>query len=90
MILFHVVDKSKELDFNFEDRPYKFIDLESGAQIRLHPAKMKGHYVDLVNRFKNELRIRCGQYHIDMIEADINAGFEQVLLPYLVKRSKLF
>jgi uncharacterized protein (DUF58 family) len=90
VILFHVVDKSKELDFDFDDRPYKFIDLESGEQLRVVPSKLKAHYVDAVTRFRNELRLRCGQYHIDMIEADIHAGFEHVLLPYLVKRNRLF
>ena len=90
VILFHVVDKSKEVDFNFDDRPYKFIDLETGEQMRIHPSILREKYVDAVAKFQHDLRLRCGQYHIDMVEADINAGFEQVLLPYLVKRSKLF
>ncbi len=90
VILFHVVDRSKEVDFNFDDRPYKFIDLETGEQMRIHPSRLRERYVEAVARFQNDLRLRCGQYHIDMVEADINAGFEQVLLPYLVKRSKLF
>jgi uncharacterized protein (DUF58 family) len=90
VILFHVVDKSKELDFEFEDRPYKFIDIETGEQLRVHPSKLRGKYVESLAKFRNELKLRCGQYHIDLLEADIHAGFEQVLLPYLVKRSKLF
>ncbi|MEI7500240.1 MAG: DUF58 domain-containing protein [Bacteroidota bacterium] len=90
VIIFHVVDKAKELDFDFDDRPYKFIDIESGEQLRVHPAQLREKYVQAVAKFKNDLLLRCGQYHIDMVEADINAGFEQVLLPYLVKRNKLF
>jgi uncharacterized protein (DUF58 family) len=90
VILFHVVDKSKEIDFDFEDRPYKFIDIETGEQLRLHPAELRNKYKESVAAFKNELKLKCGQYHIDFIEADIHAGFEQVLLPYLLKRSKLF
>jgi len=90
VILFHVVDKSKELEFEFEDRPYKFIDLETGEQLRVHPSKLREKYVETLAKFRNDLKLRCGQYHIDLLEADINAGFEQVLLPYLVKRSKLF
>jgi len=90
VVLFHVVDKGKELDFNFEDRPYKFIDLESGEQLRVYPSKLREQYVEALTAFKTELKLRCGQYHIDFVEADIHAGFEQVLLPYLVKRSKLF
>ena len=90
VVLFHVVDKSKEIDFSFENRPYRFIDMESGEQLRVFPSKLKEQYTQAVARFKTELKLRCGQYHIDMIEADIHAGFSQVLLPYLVKRGKLF
>ncbi len=90
VILFHVVDKGKELDFDFDDRPYKFIDLESGEHLRVVPSRLKGHYIETMARFRTELRLRCVQYHIDMVEADIHAGFEHVLLPYLVKRSRLF
>ena len=43
-----------------------------------------------VHEFKKELQLRCGQYQIDCVEADINKGFKQVLLPYLLKREKLF
>lgn len=90
VILFHVVDKAKEINFDFDDRPYKFIDIETGEQLRLHPSALRERYVESVAAYKNELKLKCGQYHIDFIEADINAGFEQVLLPYLVKRSKLY
>jgi hypothetical protein len=90
VILFHVVDKSKELDFDFEERPYKFIDIETGEQLRLHPSALKQRYTELIHNYKNELKLKCGQYHIDFVEADIHAGFEQVLLPYLLKRNKLF
>ena len=90
VILFHVVDKGKEINFDFDDRPYKFIDLETGEQLRVHPSKLRERYVEALFTFSNELKLRCGQYHIDLVEADIHSGFGQVLLPYLVKRSKLF
>lgn len=90
VILFHVVDKKQELDFNYENRPYKFIDLESGRQIKVNPLEVKTEYTKAVNAFKDELKIKCGQYRIDFVEADINQGFEQVLLPYMLKREKLY
>jgi uncharacterized protein (DUF58 family) len=90
VILFHVVDKRQELDFNFENRPYKFIDLETGRQIKVNPLEVKSEYTKAVNAFKDELKIKCGQYRIDFVEADINQGFEQVLLPYMLKREKLY
>jgi len=90
VILFHVVDKGKEIEFDFENRPYRFIDLESGQQLKVHPSKIRATYIEAIQRFKKDLMLRCGQYHIDFIETDIHAGFKQVLLPYLMKRTKLF
>ena len=90
VILFHVIDQAKEIDFDFENRPYKFIDMEGGAEIKLTPSEVRELYVKKSKVFKNELKLKCGQYGIDFIEADINSGFEQILLPYLLKREKLY
>ncbi|MCD4747051.1 MAG: DUF58 domain-containing protein [Bacteroidales bacterium] len=90
VILFHVIDKQKELDFDFENRPYKFIDMESGEELKVRPNEVKDQYIKSTGDFKNKLKLKCGQYRIDFIEADINKGFEQILLPYLLKRKKLY
>lgn len=89
VILFHVVDKSKEIDFEFENRPYIFIDLETGEKVRLQSNQVKDYYKEQMVKFKQDLELKCMQYKIDFVEADINQGFRQVLLPYLVKRSKM-
>jgi len=90
VILFHVVDKEKEIDFNFENRPYLFIDMETGEKVKLQSAQVKDYYVTQMAKFEKELMLRCGQYKIEFVEADINQGYKQVLLPFLMKRSKLF
>lgn len=89
VILFHVVDKKKELNFDFENRPYQFIDVETGEQLKIHPNEVKDSYLAAISEYKKELMLRCGQYRIDFVEADINEGFEQVLLPYLLKRVRM-
>jgi uncharacterized protein (DUF58 family) len=89
VILFHVLDKQKELDFDFNSGPYKFIDMESGEELKLNPNDIKEKYIKYINDYKEKLKLRCGQYKIDFIEADINQGFRQVLLPYLLKRKRL-
>ncbi len=88
VILFYILDKSKEMDFEFTNRPYRFIDLETGERVKLNPNQVKELYVKQMKEFHQQLKLRCGQYHIDMAEADINLGFRQVLLPYLMKRMK--
>jgi hypothetical protein len=90
VILFHIVDQQKEIDFKFDNRPYKFIDMESGEEMKINPHEIRDDYVKSVSAFKEELKLKCGDYHIDMVEVDINKGFEQILLPYLVKREKLY
>jgi uncharacterized protein (DUF58 family) len=90
VILFHVVDKEKELDFNFENRPYVFIDMETGEKVKLQAGQVKDYYVSQMSKFESELKLRCGQYKIEFVEADINKGYKQVLLPFLMKRARMF
>ena len=89
VILFHVVDKTKEIDFEYDNRPYKFVDMETGQELKLTPNEVRDSYRKVSESYKNELKMKCGQYRIDFIEADINKGFKQILLPYLLKREKL-
>jgi uncharacterized protein (DUF58 family) len=89
VILFHVVDKQKELEFNFENRPYQFIDMETGEKVKLHSNQVKDYYVEKMQAFEKNLKLRCGQFKIDFVEADINLDFRQVLLPFLMKRTKM-
>jgi uncharacterized protein (DUF58 family) len=89
VILFHVLDKNKELNFEFENRPYRFVDMESGEEVKLHSNEVKDYYVQQMKNFDSALRLRCAQYKIDFVEADINKDFRQVLLPFLTKRSKM-
>lgn len=89
VVLFHVVDKRKEVDFEFENKPYHFIDLESGEEIKLNPTQIKEQYTSAISSFNEELKIKCGQYNIDFVEADINLGFDTILYTYLVKRSMM-
>lgn len=90
VIVFHVKDKRMEEQFEFSNRPHLFIDMESGKEIKFSPNEIRETYRQKIAEFYKELRLRCGQYHIDFVEADINESFEKVLLPYLIKRSKLY
>ena len=89
VILFNVTDKAKELDFEYENRPYIFVDMESGEKVRLQSNQVKELYREKVNAALDKLKTTCLQYKIDFIDADINQGFAQILTPYLLKRSKM-
>jgi uncharacterized protein (DUF58 family) len=89
VVVFNVTDKAKELNFNFENRPYEFVDMESGAVLKAHSSKVKDAYITQMNDFKAKLNLKCAQYKIDMVDADINAGFNHILEAYLIKRQKM-
>ncbi|MBK7555087.1 MAG: DUF58 domain-containing protein [Flavobacteriales bacterium] len=90
IILFHVVDRKKELELQMEDRPYTFVDLESGETVKAHPAEVRDAYRTAMADHWHQLKLKCGQYRIDLVEADINAGFSPILLEFLLKRARLY
>lgn len=89
VLLFHVHDARRELELNLDDRPYRFVDLETGEQLKAYPSQIQEAYQEQTRRFYEELRLRCGQYRIAYIPADINQGFAQILQPYLLKRKRM-
>ena len=89
VILFHVVDKEKEIDFEFDNRPYLFVDMEDGSEVKLHANEVKQKYIAHMTKFEQELKLKCAQYRIDFVAADINKPFNQILTPYLLKRTKM-
>ncbi len=88
VVVFHVTDKKLELDFAYDNRPYVFVDMETGEKVKLRSNDVKSFYTEQMEQYIKTLKLRCHQYHIDFVEADMNAGFKEVLLPYLVKRQK--
>jgi uncharacterized protein (DUF58 family) len=89
VLLFHVVDKKTESDFNFSDRPHEFIDLETGEKLKVQPSQIREIYKQKTAELFYQLKLKCGQFGIDFIEADIGKDIDQILLPYLIKRSKM-
>jgi len=89
VVVFNVVDKTKEVDFNFENRPYQFIDMETGETIKVHTNQVKENYVTAVSTYRQQIMLKCAQYKIDLIDADMKEGFYPILQSYLIKRQKL-
>ncbi|GJM60179.1 MULTISPECIES: DUF58 domain-containing protein [Persicobacter] len=89
VLLFHITDHKTEMDFEFEDRPYEFIDVESDQVIKAHPSQIREYYQKATKSYFEKLKMRCGLAKIDFVEVDINGDYEQVLLSYLLKRQKM-
>lgn len=89
VILFNVLDKNKELEFNFPNKPTAFIDLETGQKLKLQPSEIKNQYKAKMESYISELKLKCSQFKIDFIDVDINEPIDFVLQQYLIKRSKI-
>ncbi|WP_299116356.1 DUF58 domain-containing protein [uncultured Winogradskyella sp.] len=88
VVVFHVFDKLKELAFDFDNRPKRFVDVETGETIDLYPDTIKENYEKAVSEYFDNLKLRCGQYRIKYVEADINKGFDKILTTYMIERQK--
>lgn len=89
IIIFNVTDRKKEIEFGFDNRPHHFVDLETGEELRVHPNEIKNSYLKSLGTWRHMLELKCAQYHIDLIDANINDGFEHILKAYLIKRNKM-
>jgi uncharacterized protein (DUF58 family) len=89
VILFHVTDKAKEQNFTYENRPYLFVDMETGEKLRLQANQVKEYYVAQMAKFKDNLIAKCLQYRIDFVECDIAEGVKPILQQYLTKRNRM-
>lgn len=90
IIIFHVLDVKNEMSFELENRPYQLIDLESDEKIKLQPAEIREKYAKEVEAYFQKIKNKCTDYQIDFVLADINKNYEQILLEYMIKRSKLY
>ena len=88
VILFHTYDKEKEIEFDFNNRPKRFVDLETGEHLNLYADNVRKDYKEAVQKYFNELKIKCGQYRIKYLPVNINEDFSAILTSYLVERQK--
>jgi uncharacterized protein (DUF58 family) len=88
VVLFHTYDGETELDFDFDNQPKRFLDVETGEHINLYAENVKEEYTKAVTNYFQELKLKCMQYKIDYVPVDINQGFHNVLSSYLIKRKQ--
>ena len=89
VILFHVSDYKSELNFDFEDRPYKFIDLETNESVKVNPFELREQYQKSMGAFYHDLKIKCGMMKIDFVPVNTEDSYDKILGAYLIKRKKM-
>ena len=88
LVLFHTYDKEKEMNFDFSNRPKRFVDVETGEHVNLYADNIKEDYEKAVERYFNDLELRCGQYRIKYVRTNVNDSFNNILTTYLLERQK--
>jgi uncharacterized protein (DUF58 family) len=86
VVVFHVIDEKTELNFNFDNTPRKFIDVESGEIINLYAENIKEEYEKNVSEYFKKLSLTCAQNKIKYVPVNVGANFEKILITYLVEK----
>ena len=89
VVLFHTYDAKTEFDFNYDNSPKKFVDVETGSEINVYAENIQQKYKEMISDYFKELKNKCLQYQIDYIPVDIKNGYQEILTSYLVNRKKI-
>ena len=88
VVVFHVYDQKTELNFNFDNTPRKFIDVETGAEINLFAENTQEIYKKTVQDYFKVIETTCMQYQIKYVPVAVDEKFEKILMTYLAEKQK--
>jgi uncharacterized protein (DUF58 family) len=86
VVLFHVIDNKTELNFDFDNSPRKFIDIETGDEVNLFADNVKEEYEKGVNSYFKKLALTCSQNKIKYIPVGVAENFDKILTTYLAEK----
>ena len=88
IVIFQVFDFDKELDFNFDNKPSKFIDIETNQEIDLYPENGSANYQKQIQNLIANTKDRCNQLKINYNLIDINKKFHTIINEFLISKQK--
>jgi uncharacterized protein (DUF58 family) len=88
VVLFHVVDAKTELNFDFDNAPRKFIDVETGEEVAVFAENVKQEYEKQVENYFKKLALTCAQNRIKYIPVSVDTSFEKIMTTYLIEKQK--
>ena len=86
VVLFHVVDQKRELAFDFDDTPRRFVDVETGETVAVFAQNVQEAYEKKVTEYFKKLSLICAQNKIKYVEVNVGDPFEKVLTTYLAEK----
>ena len=88
VVLFHVLDAEHEVNFDFDNTPKRFVDVETGEKIDLYADTVKEGYQQRVQNYQEGLKLKCAQYKIKYVSVDVGSDFSKILNTYMTERQK--
>ncbi|GEL10763.1 Protein of unknown function DUF58 [Flavobacterium glycines] len=88
VVLFHVIDGKTEFNFDFDNAPRKFIDVETAEEISVFAENVKEEYEKQVSLYFKKLALSCAQNKIKYVPVSVRDDFEKIMLTYLIEKQK--
>ena len=88
VVLFHLLDKEHEVNFNFDNTPKRYIDVETGEYLDVYAENIKEAYTKGLHNYIADIKLKCAQYRINYIDIDIKGDFSTILNTFLTERNK--
>lgn len=88
VVLFHLLDKEHEVNFNFDNTPKRYIDVETGEHLDVYAENIKEAYTKGLHNYIADIKLKCAQYRINYIDIDIKGDFSTILNTFLTERNK--
>ena len=86
VVLFHVIDAKTELNFDFDNAPRKFIDLETGEELSVYADNVKEEYEKQAALYFKKVAMTCSQNKIKYVPVSVGDNFEKILMTYLAEK----
>jgi uncharacterized protein (DUF58 family) len=86
VVLFHPLEQSLESNFDFDNAPRKFIDVETGESVNVFASNVKAIYQSKMKVFQKEIALTCAQNKIQYVPVNVGDEFEKIITTYLVER----
>lgn len=88
VVVFHVMDYAKEVALDFDQKPRKFVDVETGQEINLYAQWNKENYQKIMEQQIKDIRLSCLQYQLEYVPVNVGLDFSKIMQTYLVEKQQ--
>jgi uncharacterized protein (DUF58 family) len=88
VVVFHVMDYAKEVGLDFDQKPRKFVDVETGQEINLYAQWNKESYQKIMEQQIKDIRLSCLQYQLEYVPVNVGLDFSKIMQTYLVEKQQ--